>query len=88
MKLRKRGNFLRNRINTTLRPVKRLGAGTVASKADEFLPCKYCLGFYKKKFLDKHTKKCTENAEVNPQKRQTAQSDGQTTLLLGKMMQH
>lgn len=58
------------------------------STSNEFLPCKYCLGFYKKKYLFRHTEKYTQNTELNPRKRQTAQSDGQTTLLLGTMLQH
>ncbi|KAK4885617.1 hypothetical protein RN001_001888 [Aquatica leii] len=50
--IRKRGNFLRNRIN------------------------------------DKHTKKCYLNNEGKFEKRQTSQSDGQTTLLLGTQLKY
>ncbi|KAK4875861.1 hypothetical protein RN001_012283 [Aquatica leii] len=38
--------------------------------------------------LYRHTKKCSQNIEVNKQKRQTAQSDGQTALLLGTRLKH
>lgn len=86
--LRKRGNFISNRTNTRLRPVKRLKSGMATSTAEDFLPCKHCLGFYKKKSLYRHTKKCSQNADVNLQKRQTSQSDGQTTLLLRSLLKH
>ncbi|KAI4455647.1 hypothetical protein MML48_9g00004125 [Holotrichia oblita] len=86
--LRKRGNFIHNRTNTKLRPVKRLNPRIVTSTADDFLPCKYCLGFYKKKTLYRHTKKCSQNAELNSQKRQTSQSDGQTALLLRTLLKY
>lgn len=80
--LRKRGNFLRNRADTALRPVKRLEPTKILTKPDDFLPCKYCLGYYKKKSLFRHTIKCPSNHDKTSNKKQTSQSDGQTTLLL------
>lgn len=53
--LRKRGNFVSNRACDILRPVKRLKTNETSSN-DDYLPCKYCLGYYKKKFLYRHTK--------------------------------
>lgn len=80
--LRKKGNFLRNRTtNEKLRPVKRLQNNIVKSFKEDFLPCKYCYGFYKRNSLYRHTKKCPQMPEnVEPGKRQTSQSDGHTLL--------
>lgn len=76
--LRKKGNFVVNRASNSLRPVKRLSAN-VASRTDDFLPCSFCLGYYNRKYLYRHTKTCSENNEKS-KRRQTAQSDGQLTL--------
>ncbi|KAG5881154.1 hypothetical protein JTB14_034283 [Gonioctena quinquepunctata] len=54
--LRKRGNFVRNRSDTILRPVKRLQTKQKLTSPDSFLPCKYYLGFYNKNSLFRHTK--------------------------------
>lgn len=88
MKLKKRGNFINNRTNATLRPVKRLEKSSVYDATD-FLPCKYCLGFYKKKALYRHTKHCISNHQRDEKgKRQTSQSDGQTALLANTFFKH
>lgn len=81
--LRKKGNFISNRTSDVLRPVKRLKANDISSD-ENYLPCKYCLGYYKKKSLYRHTKKCSENTDVS-NRRQTAQSDGQMTQLAGEL---
>lgn len=67
--LKKRGNFIRNKTSDCIRPVKRLQKNTHFD-ASEFVPCKYCLGFYKKQFMYRHTKKCSENADTG--ERQTS----------------
>ncbi|KAG5865908.1 hypothetical protein JTB14_030865 [Gonioctena quinquepunctata] len=46
--LRKEGNFVRNRTSIQLRPVKR-EQSLSHPPADDYLPCPYCLGFYKKR---------------------------------------
>lgn len=84
--LRKKGNFVKNRANDTLRPVKRLKSND-AARIDEYLPCSHCLGFYKKRSLYRHTKKCPDNTELR-RGRQTSQSDGQTTLLVGQLLKY
>lgn len=53
------------------------------SKAEDFLPCKHCLQFYKRESLYRHTKMCLQNTEVKLPKRKTSRSDDQTALLLG-----
>lgn len=78
-----RGNYIKNRSTSQLRPVKRLQSGIPSSKS-EFLPCAHCLGFYKKKSLYRHTKMCSSKPASAQEKRQNSQSDGQTALLLGK----
>lgn len=84
--LRKRGNFLQNRGNSSLRPVKRVS--TTNSNTEDYLPCSHCFGYYKKRFLYRHTKRCTENPHAGSKKRQTSQSDGHTTLLMGTLLKH
>lgn len=87
--LRKRGNFIQNRSRVKLRPVKRLQSkDALKATVEDFLPCKYCLGFYKKKSLYRHSKKCPLNNVSGTVKRQTSQSDGQTTLLLNSLFKH
>nr|CAI5846547.1 unnamed protein product [Callosobruchus analis] len=46
--LRKRGNFIKNRTSTKLRPVKRVSLHNEREPKD-YLPCQYCLGFYRKR---------------------------------------
>lgn len=48
--LGKRGNYVKNRSTSQLRPVRRVTFG-IPSTNNEFLPCPHCLGFYKKKYL-------------------------------------
>ncbi|XP_072383666.1 uncharacterized protein [Diabrotica undecimpunctata] len=86
--LRKKGNFIRNRTDSALRPVKRPKLTDKSLSADQYLPCKYCLGYYKKKFLFRHTKICLSNYDKENNRRQTSQSDGQTTLLLHHFLKH
>lgn len=87
--LRKQGNFVQNRTNTQLRPVKRVPSTSTSGKStDDYLPCAHCLGFYKKRFLFRHTKRCPKNSDSGKNKRQTSQSDGHTTLLLGSLIKH
>nr|CAI5856474.1 unnamed protein product [Callosobruchus analis] len=80
--LRKRGNFIKNRTNTKLRPVKRVSLHNEREPKD-YLPCQYCLGFYRKRFLFRHTKRCLQNPNLgNKIERQAAQSCDQMTLLI------
>ncbi|KAJ8970856.1 hypothetical protein NQ317_015881 [Molorchus minor] len=79
--LGKRGNFLKNRSAVQLRPVKRVESVSISSP-NEFLPCTHCLGFYRKKSLYRHTKKCNSQPELVNVRRQHAQSDGHTALLM------
>ncbi|KAI4468092.1 hypothetical protein MML48_2g00016493 [Holotrichia oblita] len=83
--LRKQGNFVKNRGDDVLRPVKQ--STTAVSLTEDYLPCSHCLGFYKRQFLYRHTKTCPENKEIL-NRRQTALSDGQTTLLMGNLMKY
>lgn len=83
--LRKKGNFIWNRGTESLRPVKRIRAN-VQSSIEEFLPCSHCYGFYKKKSLYRHIKKCPENSDTH-NRRQKSQSDGHT-LLVSDLMKH
>lgn len=80
LRLRKRGNFIKNSKNSTLRPVKRVKHANHAGSID-FLPCSYCLGFYKKTVLYRHTKICSERPK-DEKFRQTSQSNGEIALLM------
>nr|CAI5837539.1 unnamed protein product [Callosobruchus analis] len=80
--------FEYRKTDATLRPVKRSQSTDKFGHSDDFLPCKYCLGYYKKKSLFRHTKKCPLNYDQNCHKKQTSQSDGQTTLLLHSVYKH
>lgn len=84
--LKKKGNFIRNKIkDVKLRPVKRIQASTDNNK-DDFLPCAHCLGFYKRKSLYRHTKRCSLRSESN--ERQASQSDGQSVLIFNSRHRH
>lgn len=58
--LRKRGNFLSNVGNEQyIKPVRRPNAFSIISPTvKDYLPCKYCYGFYKKTYSYRHEKKC------------------------------
>lgn len=60
LNLKKRGNFIKNENDTTLRPVKRVKHGSDVEGVD-FVSCSYCLGVYKKTVLYQHTKVCSES---------------------------
>lgn len=65
--LRKKGNYVSN-SQTAFKPVKKC---RFSEKAD-YLPCSRCLGFYSRKQLWRHVKKCnntisTNNAQVDAQ---------------------
>ena len=57
--IRKKGNYLQN-SEQCLKPVRKPALPTTN---DCYLPCIYCLGFYKNKQLWRHRKKCSENPE-------------------------
>lgn len=82
--LKNSGTFLRNRLSMTVRPVKRVQKSSNYGRND-YLPCSYCMGFYSRRSLYMHTKKCLENPKAGTalQHRQTSQSDGQTTIIMG-----
>lgn len=80
LRLKKRGNFIRNTKDSTLRPVKRVKHAHHVESTD-FLPCSHCLGFYKKTVLYRHTKICSERPK-DERTRQTSQSNGEATLLM------
>lgn len=56
--LRRQGNYsLKN--NEKTRPVRR--PRNIEAKDKDYVPCNYCLGFFKKSYLRKHRKKCAMN---------------------------
>lgn len=80
--LRKRGNFLCNvESGTKIKPVRRPYEFDIKSTSvSDYLPCKYCLGIFKKKYLFRHFKMCKSVKNVNGS-RNRAQADGQNMLI-------
>ncbi|KAK9871424.1 hypothetical protein WA026_012801 [Henosepilachna vigintioctopunctata] len=82
--LAKEGNFLFNKTSTILRPVRRVERYDDSSNED-YLPCSYCLGSYKKKSLHRHAKRCNQN-NSSDSARKMPRIDGQATLLRGSII--
>lgn len=59
IQLRKKGNFIQNSVEVT-KPMRK-------QKFASYLPCTNCLGFYSKKLLWKHKKRCTGTTTKNVQ---------------------
>jgi len=80
--LRKRGNFLFNVDgNTKIEPVRRpYEFETKTSFVTDYLPCKHCLGMFKKKYLHRHFKIC-RNVKIKTNTRNQPQADGQNIIL-------
>lgn len=80
--LRKRGNFLGNIDNgNKLKLVRRpYQFATKSSTVCDYLPCKYCFGMFKKKYLYRHFKIC-KNVKTQNNSRNNPQADGQNLLL-------
>jgi hypothetical protein len=70
--LRKKGNYL-SYSQTAFKPVKKCNS---ESEKTDYLPCSKCLGFYSKKQLWRHVKKCDNTASTNH-----AQTDAQNFLV-------
>lgn len=78
--LRKRGNFLFNVDGKSkIKPVRRPYEFRTKSSVSDYLPCKHCLGMFKKKYLYRHFKIC-KNVKIQTEKRNQAQADGQNLL--------
>lgn len=80
--LRKRGNFLSNvEEGNKIKPVRRpYEFVTKPISVKQYLPCKHCLGMYKKKYLHRHFKICKNNT-TKSNGRNRPQADGQNLLL-------
>lgn len=80
--LRKRGNFLFNVDGKSkIKPVRRpYEFETKTPLVDDYLPCKHCLGMFKKKYLYRHFKIC-KNVKIPSVKRNQPQADGQNMIL-------
>lgn len=78
-KLRNKGNFIKSTCEGTIVPVRK-AVMNVEPSTSNYLPCKFCKGFYCKKFLSRHVKHCPHNSDQDSVKRTNAQSDGQSLL--------
>ncbi|KAK4885182.1 hypothetical protein RN001_001453 [Aquatica leii] len=79
-KLRNKGNFIKSSNAENVVPVRKPALGNPElPTASTFLPCKYCKGYYKKKYLYRHVKKCPHNNDDKTIK-VNAQSEGQSLL--------
>ena len=77
-KLRNLGNFVVSSISDQIVPVKKPTSEHSPLDRKNYLPCKFCKGFYKRKYLRIHLKKCLvrNGAEYSG----NTQSDGQSLL--------
>ncbi|XP_063908932.1 uncharacterized protein LOC135126741 [Zophobas morio] len=77
-KLRNKGNFLKSAVGKHVVPVRKPTLNSLEQlSTTAYLPCKHCKGFYKKKFLYRHVKKCPHNND-DKTIRTNAQSEGQS----------
>lgn len=82
--LRKKGNFILNQEKKELKPVRKqnlLQKENEKPTEDDYFPCVFCLGYYKKKYLWRHKKIC--KAKINNEKeifRKSHLSEAQTLL--------
>ncbi|XP_072396297.1 uncharacterized protein [Diabrotica undecimpunctata] len=77
-KLRNKGNFLKSCTNDRVVPVRKPLLGELEpATISSYLPCKFCKGFYKRKFLYRHVKKCPHNT-TDTTERINAQTEGQS----------
>lgn len=63
--LRKKGNFLNNVGGNKIKPVRRPNVLKETPCAKNYLPCKFCFGMYKKKYLFRHMNICKNNKETH-----------------------
>lgn len=76
--LRNKGNFLKSLHDENVVPVRKPNQSADQPTTSSYLPCKYCCGFYNKKYLYRHVKICPLNKERSI--RMNAQSEGQSLL--------
>ncbi|VEN62581.1 unnamed protein product [Callosobruchus maculatus] len=77
-KLRNNGNFIKSTATDNIVPVRKPICGSAdGPSVSTYLPCKYCKGFYKKKWLFRHVAVCPFNDEEHVT-RMNAQSEGQS----------
>lgn len=56
--IRKQGNYYLNVQSNIIRPVRAQKNVSSALNDDTYIACTDCFGFYKKRFLRRHRKKC------------------------------
>lgn len=72
--IRRKGNFILNSSDECVKPVRK---ANLKDSEHKHLPCIYCLGFFAKKQLWRHKKKCSKN----PGNTSFSLTDAQTFLL-------
>lgn len=73
--LRKKGNFL----SPSQSEVKLVRRPSTTISSENILPCQYCKGYYMKRYLKRHFRKCTQIPDnLNPEK--SVNSDAQSFL--------
>lgn len=81
--LRKRGNFFNNISDMPkMKPVRRPNQFAEQPQATDYLPCPFCYGLYKKKYLSRHTTVCSlkKNSTEGTQRRKV-QGEAQSLLV-------
>nr|CAI5858508.1 unnamed protein product [Callosobruchus analis] len=77
-RLRNEGNFLKTAYENAVTPVRKPLSPSCPVDTSNYLPCKYCKGFYKKNYLYKHVNRCPHN--FNKGEKSCAKTDGQSLL--------
>lgn len=81
--LRKKGNYTLMTEKKTYCPVRRPDKSTeLHSSSDEYTPCNFCLGLYKKRFLYRHVQKCKSKPDNYQKSRMRANPNGESQTLL------
>lgn len=73
---------MNNVAGNKIKPVRRPYEFNTAPVIDgDYLPCKYCYGMFKKKYLSRHILVCTKCVKNDKEKKFRAQSSGQNMLV-------
>jgi len=81
--LRKRGNFFNNISDMPkMKPVRRPNQFAEQAQATDYLPCTFCYGQYKKKYLRRHTTVCSlKKTTAEGSQRRKVQAEAQSLLV-------
>lgn len=80
--LRKKGNFFNNVGGVDiLKPVRRPNENIDSPISNDYLPCKYCYGYLKKKYLKRHVRTCKLKGNDSRPQCRNIQAEAQNLLI-------